>query len=319
MTYLIGVRVAAIASLCLLPFAVSAQSVGGAVPPYQAPPPAPVPQRSDNVTVPVPQANGFGTQEQLSQSFADAYKRAGKPRLAIYWNRQLSDTLNDWYGDSRVVVTKSGEGNLSGSLKSPSLNGDVNISQSGSSQTTVEAQHRVTDQNTRLQPSESWDWQFQDGFLGPFLSAGATVVDRTAIMRITGLDAKGADGASVETMALQGKADLLIEVLVTPQTQSTVGYELRARVLNVKTGQIVAYVNSRALKEWNQPQEAIATSHGFVLPDQDNNDTFGPQAGDPKYKATPEGFVRNRKPPKLSDISQNLAYNVMNGLMAQWH
>lgn len=311
--------VAIVASLLVEAPQTFAQSVGGPVPAYQAPAPAPPPHRTDNITVPPPRDNPFASQEQVGKDFAAAYKQAGRPRLAFFWNRQLADTLNEWYGNSRVVVTNQNSGTLGGNLTSPSLSGELALQGSGSSQTTIEAQRRITGQERRLQPSESWEWQFQEGFLGPFLTLGATVVDRAAIIRLTAAGSKGADPASVETIALQGMADFLVEVLVTPQAQSTVGYELRARVLDVKTGGIVAYVNSRSLKEWNPPKEAIASSRGLELAEDDDDDeTFGPQLGDAKYKATREGFVRTRRPPKLSVISQNLAYHVMNGLISHW-
>jgi hypothetical protein len=170
-----------------------------------------------------------------------------------------------------------------------------------------------------LQPSENWEWEFQDGFLGPFLTANAFVVDRSAIIRSTSIGNKQADDLTVEAMALQGMADWLVEVLVAPGAGSTVGYELRARVLDTKTGQILSYVNSRGLKEWNQPKPAIASNRGFeLLEDDDDDDAFGPQSEPGSYRATSSGFERKRKPPKLSLISQNLAYNVMTAMMTRW-
>jgi hypothetical protein len=271
------------------------------------------------VAVPVPRDNPFQARDRLVQDFAAAYQRAGKPKLALYWNRELTDTLNEWYGNTRVVTTQSGGAAQSGSLDSSAASGSMKLQQSNTSQSTVELQRRDSSQSERLRPSEGWEWQFNDGFLAPLLAAGATVVDRALIVRLTGAMSKGGTSEqTVETMALQGYADLLLEVLVTPQDRSRVGYELRVRILDVRTGRIVSYVNSRDLKEWNQPPSAIATAHGFELPDADDGDeSFGPQ-GDSRYKATPDGIVRQRKPPKLDVISRNLAYNVMENLAKQW-
>jgi hypothetical protein len=307
---------AAIAALGVGIGQASAQSIGGAVPPYEPKPLAAPPVRSDDVSVPSPAAEAPGTTQDIVQTFRSAYAHAGKPKLAIFWNRQLTDALHDWYGDARLVITNTSEGSLSGNVSSPSVSGAASLNGSSSQQTTVEMQRRLPDPNNqRLQPSESWEWQFQDGFLTPFLAAGATVLDRTAMMRITAAGTRG-DSSMIEMKALQGMADLLIDILVTPQARATTGYELRARVLEVKTGRIVAYVNSRSLKGWNPPKQAIATSHGFEMPDEDD-DAFGPES-DTRYKATSDGFVATRKPPRLSLISQNLAYNVMNGLSEQW-
>ena len=303
---------------CIIPAIASAQTIGGAVPPYQAPAPVPPPQRSEGVAVPAQREDVFKARDQMVQDFAAAYQRVGRPRLALYWNRQLTEALNDWYSDSRTLVTRNQEGSLSGNLSSDRLSGDLRLNQQGSDQTSIEVQRRTTTPPNRLQPSESWEWQFQEGFLQPFLKSGATVVDRTAITRIMGAMTKGVSEMTVETMALQGYADFLMEILVAPQGQSTTGYELRARILDVKTGRIVSYVNSRGLRDWNQPKPAIATNRGFELPEDEDDETFGPQSAETRYRATPQGFVRNRKPPKLSVISQNLAYNVMDSLVAQW-
>jgi hypothetical protein len=301
----------ALAVACLLPLPSLAQSTGGPVPEYVAPAPAPAPARTGEVADRVAKKGGvFSSRPELINEFRDAYQRNKKPRLAFFWNRQLSDTLNQWYGDQRLVVTDSGQGSVSG---------DLNLEGSGNRQRTIEAQSRVgsTDKK-RMQPSENWEWEFQDGFLSPFLESGAAVIDRTAILRITGAKERGVDDLTIETRSLQGMADYLVEVLVAPTSQSPVGDELRARILDVQTGRILAYVNSRSLKDWNQKERATATSSGFELNDEDEDETFGPRSTDRRYQATSSGFERRRKPPKLKAISENLAYNVMTGMMKQW-
>ena len=300
-----------VAAALALPAAALAQA-GSAVPPYQPPekvaPPARTQPGDDDAFSRPQREDPFRAQQDTIAAFAGAYQGSGRPRLAFYWNRQLNDTLNQWYSDTRIVNTTRSDG---------SIGGDINVSQSNSSQNTIEVQRRNPDERRRPQPVETWEWEFQDGFLGPFLQAGATVLDRSAIIRITGADLGKADDLTIETKALQGMADLLVEVLVTPSSQATTGYELRARILDVRTGRIVAYVSSRSLREWQGPREAIASSHGIDLPD-DDDDSFGPVATDHRYKIDSHGFHRARKPPKLRVISQNLAYNVMQGMMNQW-
>lgn len=303
-------RVAALALAALLPVTVSAQSVGGAVPPYEPPPPAAAPQRDGEVMERAKRTSdaAFGQKSDMAADFAAAYARNGKPKLALFWNRQLSDTLNEWYSDVRIVNRTDTNSTMSGELT---------LNQSGSQQNTTAIEKRVTDPR-RVSTSESFEWEFQDGFLAPFLEAGVTVLDRAAIMRLTGVDMAGTGERSVETRALQGKADYLMEVLVSPNQRSTVGYELRARILDVRTGAIVAMVNSKNLKEWNPEKQVLATDRGFVDPnDFDDDDSFGPE-GEQKFAASSTGFHARRKPPKLSKIAGNLAHNTMTGLMRQW-
>ena len=308
-------------ALCFASALAHAQTIGGAVPAYEPPAqyqaPA-APQVGSTITPfpasPVQRDNAFAARDQVVRDFSAAYTKAKKPKIAIFWNRELTDTLDEWYGTSRTVISQNGQGSLSGNYGSNNLN----LNGSGNSQTTIEQQKR-TGAEQRPQFSETRDWQFQDGFLGPFLRAGAFVVDRAAIVRLTGVNAGGMSGPAIETKAISGMADILIEVLAGNTSQSRTGYELRARVLETKTGRILGYVNSRGLKEWNEQPAAIATNRGFILPDDDEDDeTFGPSSGQERYRATAQGFKATRKPPKLEAVAQNLAYNVMDSLMGQW-
>lgn len=300
---------AAAAAATLAPAVTAAQGV----PPYEPPAPVAPPQRDGTVMAkPSRDAAGtaadtFGARAATVGNFADSYRRHGKPRLALYWNQQLSEALSDWYSDVRVVNTNQSNSTLSG---------DLTLNQSGKDQSTLEIQRRTPD-SRRAVVSESFEWEFQEAFLAPFLEAGATVVDRGAMMRFAAADDPAASEKTVEVRGLQGKADYLLEVLVAPNWKSSTGYELRTRILDVKTGAIVAMVNSKNLREWNPEKRAEVGATGFTLPDEDEDESFGPQ-GDDKYRATATGFERKRKPPKLSKIARNLAYNTMNGLMSQW-
>ena len=303
---------AAVAAGTLYPAVALAQAAGG-VPAYDPPPPAAPPERDGQVMTKVKKEGGaaagaFAEQGATVANFSNAYARNGRPRLALYWNKQLSEALSDWYSDVRVVNS---------SQNNSSMSGDFNLNQSGNSQNTLEVQRRTQD-SRRGAVTESFEWEFQEAFLAPFLEAGATIVDRGAMMRFAAADQPSSGEKTIEVRGLQGKADYLLEVLVSPNWQSSTGYELRTRILDVKTGAIVAMVNSKNLKEWNPEKQIQATDKGFVNPnDDDDDESFGPQ-GEDKYRATGTGFERKRKPPKLSKIAQNLAYNTMNGLMRQW-
>ena len=300
-----------LAAALLSPLPLAAQT-GGPVPPYVAPAKVAPPVRDGDAATPgfepTRKDDPLKAQPDTVGRFIGAYQGAGKPRLAFFWNRQLSDTLNTWYGDQRIVSTNRSEGNTSG---------DFNLNQSNSAQNTVEVQRRNPGERQRPQREETWEWEFQDGFLGPFMQAGAIVLDRAAIVRLTGAELPNGDDLTTETRALTGKADLLVEVLNTPSAQANTGYELRARVIEIRTGRLLATVNSRGLREWQRGTEAVASPHGLDLPDEDD-ESFGPERADQRYKATNQGFERKRKPPKLAVISQNLAYNVMNSMSAQW-
>ncbi|MBI3446142.1 MAG: hypothetical protein HY055_12470 [Magnetospirillum sp.] len=294
-----------LAAALLAPLPLAAQT-GGAVPPYVAPAKVAPPLRDAEAASPAAAPlDRFKPQDDIIARFRDAYAQGGRPRLAFYWNRQLSDTLAQWYSDQRTITAEKSRNNTEG---------DLTIKQSGGRQSSVETQRRSADSSERAARAETWEWEFQDGFLAPFFQADAQIMDRTAITRIMGAGGEEIDPKTVEIMALQNMADLLVEVLVADSSQSTTGYELRARILDVRTGRILGMVNSRALKEWQRDDKAIATSKGFELPDEDD-ESFGPERADKRVKATPHGFEQKRRPPKLAVIAHNLATNVMSGMI----
>ncbi|MBI5163769.1 MAG: hypothetical protein HY985_07685 [Magnetospirillum sp.] len=299
----------AAAAALALPGAVAAQ--GNAVPAYEPPPPVAPPVRSQEVhkrkSAAESDAKGKARTDETAAQFAAAYAAKGKPRLAFFWNRALSDTLSDWYADTRVTQrTESGS----------KLGGDITLDTQGNAQTSMQVEQRVKDRN-RQDTTETFEWEFQDGFLGPFLDIGATVVDRAAIVRLTGADMTTDNARTVEVRALQGKADYLAEVLISRNERSRTGYELRARVLDVRTGAIVGYVNSKGLKEWSsENKQWLAGPDGFTEDDPEG-EMFGP-VGDDHYTADGSGFHRKRKPPKPKAVGQSMAYNLMAALTRQW-
>ena len=82
------------------------------------------------------------------------------------------------------------------------------------------AQTHLSDKK-RISPEEDWMWEFEDGFLNPFIDIGVNIVDRATIMRLTAADS-GQQGSAynpiavkkIEMDSLKGKADLFIEILI---------------------------------------------------------------------------------------------------------
>lgn len=292
-----------------------AQQAGGDIPPLAERPIAPEPVR-DGERMRKGSGNDIeraALANDLIERFRAGYERHGRPRLALYWNRQLGDAVDEWYGHERTVF--SGGGNLD-------MKGDLNVGASAGGEWTIEHQKRVAAAAARGAPGgETWEWEFQNGFVGAMLKANAIVLDRTAINRFTAAsDGQRGGARMVEARALQGMADLMVEVLVASSSKSTTGYELNARVLDTRTGQIVAMVNSRNMAGWGAPQDQyLADRHGFSrIYDDEDDDMVEPNDTRERYTADGQGFHRKRKPPKLHKIAERLAYNVMDGLASAW-
>jgi hypothetical protein len=252
------------------------------------------------VLTPPPRPDYEQTVNGVVDRFKPVYVRRGSQRIAVYWNRQLTDRISQWVADERLVIG----GQAAFSKDAQSSKGDAQSSKgsestrlSGSGEKTVARQRQATDM-PRPAPTEIWGWEFENGFLEPFMRAGARIVDRATIVRLTAARAKGTgvgsvgapDGQTLEINALEGYADLLVEILVSPSPQSPLGYEMNAVVKDIKTGTLMAHVNARNL----------------------------PPPTGPEYVATARGFELRQRPPELRRVASDLSLAVMDALTTYW-
>jgi hypothetical protein len=143
--------------------------------------------------------------------------------------------------------------------------------------------------------AESADWKVENAFNRAFIGNGARFVDRSVAMRVTAHGRKlGSDPnvQEIETSALIGKADLMMEVLQTPDPDSPVGYSFRAQVKDVRSGRILASAVNNGDNIAHGPGPMVATSHGFV-------------------RSAPAAVT-------LEDVGEALATDVMDALSARW-
>lgn len=201
-----------------------------------APPPAPAPQlKIDAVSV-----------------LAPAYTRAGRPRVVLYWNNELTDQT----AAPRADVTES--------------RFDVRERRSGYSEkaTTVHARG-VPLQRTRSSAFTPRDAALlTQAFAAEFSRAGVNFVDRSLIIRSTAAHAhrSGGDPQLIESDALARHADLLLEVIQVPDPDAPLGYAFDIRVKSLKRAMQTASVYSlgQAPQE-TLPAEWIATARGYEL------------------------------------------------------
>lgn len=230
-----------------------------------APPVAPVyaqPYRTPGATqpyrTPEPQARPAERQQQFEQpepvkptalfdssiigEFKNIYGAKGSPKLAIFLNRSLSDEVREWKTDQRAVLSFDGQRTVT--------SGGATVTTSGPGGESLYTQTHVENPG-RTSPGESWMWEFENGFLQPFLDISANIVDRATIMRLTAASSGGQGSAyqpiavkKVEMDALTGKADLFIEILIRRNPGSKLGYVFKASAKEVNTGIIRANVTS---------------------------------------------------------------------------
>ncbi len=194
-----------------------------------APPPPKLPVTTP-VEVPSP---------QIRENFRSAYISAGSPRLAVFWNRALTDSLRDMQADEKVIVDQS-------SLK---VNRDAEDSSSETETERVEVKIETRQQQElRNSPvSEVDELRFQAGYLGPLLAEGAIIIDRASVMRLTDARNRLEDGSAsiddqqlIEISALQEYADRLIQIALVPSTESKTGTFFHITITDLESGQIRA-------------------------------------------------------------------------------
>ena len=152
----------------------------------------------------------------------------------MFWNRVFDDRLREMEAESRLVVKGKR---------------DAWTGKAGETATERDRGELTVSLETRRDGARPWPlseaagFRFQTGFLGPLIEAGASVVDRAAVMRLTaaqsGFRAVG-DRQLVETTALMEHADLLIQIAFSPSDESPTGALFHVSVVDVETGRVAA-------------------------------------------------------------------------------
>lgn len=220
--------------------------------------------------------------------FAAAYEQVSRPRIAVYYNRELSGQLEEWITPVRQKTTQRGY---------------FGATYQGESYT----QFRDFNESLRANPDERWSWAFEDGFYTALLNQKVRLIDRTAILRLAANDRpetpdKDKPDVHIETIplkrveidALKNHADLVVEVLVA-QGDDASSYEFKAKVMEVKTGRLLAMVN-------HVPPADAAQREG-------------------KFVAGPNGYEREQLAAAADDAraqGERLAEEVMRRLAGIW-
>lgn len=240
---------------------------------------------------PPPPAGAAQSNMLTTSSFRSAYARQKSPRMVIFWNRQLTDSLSTSYEEWARYTLADGR------VVDRTLYSDGSTTVAGRG---VEAEYRsgrtaVAADGARSDGlAERADWRAAQGFNRTMLAGGAKLIDRTLIMRATAIDGKvdRSDAQSVEMSALTGKADLLVEVLQTPDDSAPSGYSFRVDVKDIRSGTLLATVVTQG----------------------------NPPAGGPgRWVAGPNGYQRERPlPPSVDQVGARVATEVMQALIANW-
>jgi hypothetical protein len=228
------------------------------------------------------------------RTFREAYRKKGRPRIAVFWNRSFSDRLSQWIAAGRLLSTR--ESGAAVAIQDPGRNRTAELTGRGA----AAAYNQVNAPETRRRGlGELADSEFEAGFHEPMLDASARLVDRATIMRLTesslgrnrGND-RVSDAQVIETEALKDYADLIAEVTMLPDANAPHDRAFRVVIKSVLDGQVVANFVTRGEEPEENAGEWQATEGGYV-------------------KVAPE-------PPKVSEVGRALAFRTMAALSRAW-
>lgn len=202
--------------------------------------------------------------QQTVRDFSRAYAQAGRPRIALWWNRQLSDRHSEHSREvARVQAELSADGRRASlsSSRGPEGQGDA------------------------LRPrllSERDLFQVETEFTRRLLDAGVRLIDRATILRLTAGQAGSAqagalDAQRLEMQALRGHADHFLEVLLSADSTAPLGVGFRIDLKAVADGQV------------------LGTAYLSGLPEL-------PATGPGRYEAQPGGYVLVPAPPPAVSV-----------------
>lgn len=234
----------------------------------------------------------------IVKKFESAYKAADKPKIALFWNVELVDSVKD-----KHVKTERISGNITDKVNQmeKTTNGQDNSAKliDGENRTNFNlTKTELTEQqsvNAKRKPgiNERDAWKVETAFTGTMRKAGVRFIDRNSILRTTALKEDTNNLRELETKALLKKADLLMEVLMTKDAEAPLGWGYKVSVRDLKTGEEKTSIYSQA--------------HPIVHGQSKTS-----------YRATDKGFekVTYSQQSTVGDIGEALAVDVMHEMSA---
>ena len=210
--------------------------------------------------------------------FQTAYRRAGYPRLVLFFNREIADAASSGpVVQQREGITRTESGQLHGQVtgapasgaqrtdaqadkfeatpvqneppRQPPASGDRSIDMQSQSRVEVQRNAELTVTRPsiggrRAPVPEAQQWLFESGFNNRLGGEGARLVDRATAMRLSAglrLD----DPQRLETAALRGFAEVALVVRAAPldanaRADDIRGLVFRVTAIDTRNGELLA-------------------------------------------------------------------------------
>ncbi len=184
------------------------------------------------------------------KAFQDLYESKGKPRIVLFWNKELSDQLSDFTTVARISnytqqsVTEKQSG---GDPKTAGLGKETTAF--ARNDTNIDVR---TEPQRRPQLGPLANQRMEGAFTGSFRDAKIHFLDRDLLMRLdenqqrkTNAVDQSIDSKATEIAAVSERADILFQVgmVCDPSTRAGMAYQIQ--VSDLKTGAVYAQFVAR--------------------------------------------------------------------------
>jgi len=211
--------------------------------------------RRDMPEVLTPAPGPQGAPAFNAAAFRAAYAKAGRPTIAVLWNREFTDMLQQGTASQVSIDTVRAGVATREAVRMPGYSG-AEVTAASVGNTTITAGEVRTQQAQRAAPVERVDLEMRSAFIQTITGAGVRLVDRNVVMRTTAARSKGTlDSQQVETDALSRHARLIMEVLNTRDPASPTGWATFVSIKRLADGVVLAegYMNGQHPKDQPRP------------------------------------------------------------------
>jgi len=220
-------------------------------------------------------------QMEVVKAFFKENRKNKRPRFLLFWNRELSDEVVTYYIDytAKAGAARCRSGwtyqgcrafNGTASTDKGAATVTANSLGAGSSYSGVNVEFdgviRLNKDQAREQLREVLNMKLENTFKQYFIKGGARLINREMAIRVTGSKAQTNEKVnthSLETAALQGKADYLVEVVLVPDFESETGLSFQANVVGIETAETIASIYTEAMPPVVEHRYYEATDKGF--------------------------------------------------------
>lgn len=188
-------------------------------------------------------------------AFRAAYARAGRPTIAVLWNREFTDMLQQGTATRATIDTVHAGAGTAAAVGGPGYRA-AEVTGASAGSTTITVGEVRSQQAHRSRPVERVDLEMRSAFIQAITGAGVRLVDRNVVMRTTAAKRKGThDSQQVETDALVKHARLIMEVLNTRDGSSPTGWATFVSIKRLSDGVVLAegYMNGEHPKDQPRP------------------------------------------------------------------